>query len=186
LTLGQEKSDNELAVLASHGDENAFREILNRNRSKVLLICMRMLGNRTEAEEAAQDSFVKIYKHLRDYDPERSFMAWAAGITINECRDRLRKRARYKRTFVEVSDHKLNRAAATDTKDIENKSRLDAVEKGIEKLPDKLKEVLIMKAYGDYSYEEIAETMNIKLGTVMSRLYRAREKLTDILKLENR
>jgi RNA polymerase sigma-70 factor (ECF subfamily) len=181
LVLETDKTDNELAVLARQGNERAFREILGRYRLKLIGICMRMLRNKTEAEEAAQDSFVKVYTHLSDFDPERNFAAWIAGITINECRDRLRKRSRFKKTFVETSDLINQSAAAPEKIDLESKARLDAVEKAIEKLPEKLKEVLVLKAYGDYSYEEIAESLNIKSGTVMSRLFRAREKLTEIM-----
>jgi len=175
------KTDNELAGLSGRGDEKAFREILSRYRFKVLAICMRMLRNKTEAEEAAQDSFVKVYTHLDDFDPERNLAAWIAGITINECRDRLRKRTRFKKTFVETSDLIAQSAAANDKIDLESKARLEAVTEAIDKLPDKLKEVLILKAYGDYSYDEIAESLGIKSGTVMSRLFRAREKLTDLI-----
>ena len=180
MVLKTDKSDNELAVLAAGGNEQAFREILSRFRSKLIGISMRMLRNKTEAEEAAQDSFVKVYIHLSEFDPERNFAAWIAGITINECRDRLRKRSRFKKTFVETTDLISQSAAAPDKVDLENKARLDAVEEALEKLPDKLKEVLILKAYGDYSYDEIAESLGIKTGTVMSRLFRAREKLTEL------
>ena len=144
MVLLTDKSDNELAVLAASGDEPAFREILNRFRSKLIGICMRMLKNKTEAEEAAQDSFVKVYTHLNDFDPERNFAAWIAGITINECRDRLRKRTRFKKTFVETSDLISQSAAAPDKVDLENKARLDAVEefKAKPHLKSELREVL--------------------------------------------
>ena len=179
------KTDNELAVEASRGSEKAFREILSRNRSKILSICLRMLKNSTEAGEAAQDTFVKIYFHLKDYDPERSFSSWAASIAINECRDRLRKRTRFSQTFREITDFDIDRNQRPADNVYENRSRVEQVEKGIEALPENLKEVLVLKAYSEFSYEEIAEILKIKTGTVMSRLFRAREKLTEILKKDN-
>ncbi len=177
----KEMTDGELAVLASEGDERAFREILERYRQKTLGICLRMLRNSTEAEEAAQDSFVKIYLHLKDFDPQRGFMAWAAGITINECRDRLRKRARFKRRFREISDTDIDQSQAPVDTAYEKKRQVKLVENAVEKLPEKLKEVIVLRAYSDYSYEEIARALKIRIGTVMSRLYRAREKLTELL-----
>ena len=98
------KTDSELAVSALGGNERDFREIISRFRPRILSICLRMLKNQTEATEAAQDTFVKIYFHLRDYDPEKSFSSWAASIAINECRDRLRKRARFSQTFRELTE----------------------------------------------------------------------------------
>jgi RNA polymerase sigma-70 factor (ECF subfamily) len=185
LPADQGKTDNELAVSALNGNERDFREIISRFRPRILSICLRMLKNSTEATEAAQDTFVKIYFHLRDYDPEKSFASWAASIAINECRDRLRKRARFSQTFRELTDRDVNRAQTSADTDYESKRQVELVEKAIEQLPDKLKEVLVLKAYSEYSYEEIAEILKIKTGTVMSRLFRAREKLTEILEKEN-
>jgi len=182
---GSENSDNELAVSATNGDERAFREIISRYRSKILSICLKMLKNTVEATEAAQDTFVKIYFHLRDYDPERSFSSWAASIAINECRDRLRKRMRYSQRFRELTEGDADLKQARADNDYESRKRVELVENAIEKLPERLKEVLVLKAYGEYSYEEIAEILKIKTGTVMSRLFRAREKLTEILEKEN-
>ncbi|UCC78401.1 MAG: RNA polymerase sigma factor [Candidatus Zixiibacteriota bacterium] len=177
--------DNELAASASKGNERAFREIISRFRPRILSICLKMLKNSTEATEAAQDTFVKIYFHLKDYDPEKSFSSWAASIAMNECRDRLRKRKRYSQTFRELSDIDVDTRQTYADEDYESQKRVKRVEDAIEKLPEKLKEVLVLKAYGDYSYEEIAGILKIKIGTVMSRLFRAREKLTEMLEKEN-
>jgi RNA polymerase sigma-70 factor (ECF subfamily) len=179
------KPDNELAVSALNGNERDFREIISRFRPRILSICLRMLKNSTEATEAAQDTFVKIYFHLRDYDPEKDFASWAASIAINECRDRLRKRSRFSQTFRELTDRDVDLAQPQADTDYESKRRVQLVEKAIEELPEKLKEVLVLKAYSEYSYEEIAEILKIKTGTVMSRLFRARKKLTEILEKEN-
>lgn len=177
-----EMSDGELVGRVSGGDETAFREILRRYRERVLAICLRMLRNRIEAEEAAQDSFVKAYYHLGSFDKSRNFSAWIAGIALNECRDRLRQRSRFRRIFREVPDNYVESRLVSHEEDFEIKARIRAVENGIEKLPVKLREVLVLRAYADYSYEEIAGILNIEPGTVMSRLHRSRAKLTEILK----
>lgn len=180
-------SDGELAALSSEGNEQAFREILKRYRDKILAICLRMLNNRVEAEEAAQDSLVKAYYHLRDFDKARSLGAWIAGISINECRDRLRKRSRSRRIFKEADDGEIDRQqlqVGDDSDDL--KARVEAVEKAIELLPNKLREVLVLRAYADHSYEEMAEILKTRVGTVMSRLHRSRQKLMEILKKGNK
>jgi RNA polymerase sigma-70 factor (ECF subfamily) len=185
LPADSEKSDNELAVSASKGNERAFREIISRFRPKILSICLKMLKNSTEATEAAQDTFVKIYFHLKDFDPDKSFSSWAASIAINECRDRLRKRTRYSQTFRELTERDVDVKQTDAEVNYDMKKTVVRVENAIEKLPEKLKEVLVLKAYGEYSYEEIARILKIKTGTVMSRLFRAREKLTEILEEGN-
>jgi RNA polymerase sigma factor (sigma-70 family) len=181
LPAGGERSDSELAVSASRGNERAFREIISRYRPRIFSICLRMLRNKTEAMEAAQDTFVKIYFHLRDYDSERNFASWAASIAVNECRDILRKRTRFSQTFRELTDRDADLRQPNAGENYDLKKRVELVETAIDKLPEKLKEVLVLKAYGEYSYEEIAAILKIKTGTVMSRLFRAREKLTELL-----
>lgn len=178
-------SDGELVTQSSEGNEQAFREILRRYRDKVLAICIRMLRNRTEAEEAAQDSFVKIYFHLRDFDQARSFAAWIAGISINECRDRLRKRSRFQKVFREATESEVESQRTQRSDDYELKAKIEAVENAIERLPEKLREVLVLRAYADYSYEEIAEILKTRVGTVMSRLHRSREKLSEMLRMDD-
>ncbi len=174
-------SDIELVRLALRGDDKAFGQLLESNRPRVIAICLRMLGDRVEAEEAAQDSFVKIYFHLRDFDQTRDFTAWAASITMNECRDRLRRRTRHGRVFREISEVDAVSEPASANANDDCKEELAETEKAIEKLPDKLKEVLVLKVFGEYGYEEIAKVLGVKTGTVMSRLFRARQRLAEML-----
>jgi RNA polymerase sigma-70 factor, ECF subfamily len=185
LTVESGRSDGELVRLALRGEDKAFEELLAKNRQRILGICLRMLGDKIEAEEAAQESFVKIYFHLGDFDQTRDFAAWAAGVSMNECRDRLRRRVRHARVYREISelDGVQEPEALLDSEDCRN--QLTSVENAIEKLPAKLKEVLVLKAYSDLGYEEIAQTLKIKIGTVMSRLFRARQKLAEIISRGN-
>ncbi len=181
MTLPAGDRNIELVRLALRGDDKAFEQLLACHRQRIIGICLRMLGDRLEAEEAAQDSFVKIYFHLRDFDQAREFTAWAASIALNECRDRLRRKTRRGRVFRELSE--VDAALAPEPMNPNNdcKERLAAVEKAIEMLPSKLKEPLVLKVFGEYGYEEIAKILGIKTGTVMSRLFRARQRLTGLL-----
>jgi RNA polymerase sigma-70 factor (ECF subfamily) len=173
--------DAGLADLAESGNDKAFEVILQRYRQRMLRICLRMMGDVIEAEEAAQDIFVKVYYHLKDYDRKREFAVWCTAIAVNECRDRLRKRQRVSRTFRELNE--ADRAPAETGPDdcADSREKLAMVEKALEDLPEKLKEVIVLKAYGEYSYEEIAKILKIRLGTVMSRLFRARKRLTKLM-----
>jgi len=177
--LPAEISDIELVRLVLQGNDKAFEQLLARHRQKIVAICLRMLGDRVEGEEAAQDSFVKIYFHLKDFDQTRDFPAWAASVAMNECRDRLRRRVRRNKAFREINE--LDGVSEPEVlADVnESKEQLASVEQAIENLPEKLKEVLVLKAYGDNSYEEIAKILKIRIGTVMSRLFRARRQLAE-------
>jgi RNA polymerase sigma factor (sigma-70 family) len=177
--VGNDGGDIEHVRQALAGDDKAFEQLLLCHRQRILGICLRLLGDRIEAEEAAQESFVKIYFHLKDFNQSRDFSAWAASIAMNECRDRLRRRVRRSKVYREVTE--FDSVQETDTGVIESQERLTKVEKAIETLPSKLKEVLVLKAYGNYGYDEIAQILKVKIGTVMSRLFRARRKLTDIV-----
>jgi RNA polymerase sigma factor (sigma-70 family) len=174
-------SDSELVGLTLHGEDKAFEQLLTRHRQRILGICFRLLGDKIEAEEAAQESFVKIYFHLKEFDQTRDFAAWAASVSMNECRDRLRKRTRHSTRYREISegDGVQEPEVLSDSNDY--REQLSTVEEAIEKLPPKLKEVLVLKAYGEYGYEEIAQALKVKIGTVMSRLYRARQKLAELI-----
>ena len=176
-----EKTDSELvtAVLAGHAD--LFGEILNRYRTKIMSICLKMLHDRLEAEEAAQEAFVKIYQHLEDFDLARSFIAWAGVIAMNECRDRQRRSIRQRRLFTDLEKADFRIENSPQENSLNSAQDLQRVEMAIDKLPPDLKEIIILKAYGEYSYDDIAKMLNVRLGTVMSRLFRAREKLTELL-----
>lgn len=176
-----DKSDSELVVATLSGNQNAFKEMLNRYRSRILAICIKMLKDRTDAEEAAQDIFVKIYLHLSEFEHSRSFITWAGTIAANECRDRLRKSTRKKRLFTELEKADIEGDPVIPAFEENQEMNLNRVEKAIEQLPENLKEIIVLKAYGNYSYEQIAEILKVRLGTVMSRLFRARKKLTDLL-----
>jgi RNA polymerase sigma factor (sigma-70 family) len=175
------QTDNELAGLAAKGDDKAFDCLLQRHRQRIVCICLRMLHNRVESEEAAQDSFVKIYFHLKEFDLSRDFAVWTTSIAINECRDRLRKRVRFNRSFRELDENVIAAEPEHLSNDDNSRIALGQVEKAIEKLPQKLREVIVLKAFGDHSYEEIAGILNVRIGTVMSRLFRARRKLADMI-----
>jgi RNA polymerase sigma-70 factor (ECF subfamily) len=173
--------DATLVGRAVAGAERAFEILLQRHRNGVLRICMRMLGDRILAEEAAQDIFVKIYYHLREFDTHRQFKIWCSAIAINECRDRLRKRQRGLRTFTALTEAEKEQVSESSDDCEAAREKLQRVEMALDELPVKLKEVVVLKAYGEYSYEEIAKILKVRLGTVMSRLFRARQKLAEII-----
>jgi RNA polymerase sigma-70 factor, ECF subfamily len=161
------------------GDHEAFAEILYSFQDAVYNLCYRMLSDAGEAEDAAQEAFLKAYNNLSRYDHNRSFKTWILSIASNHCIDRLRKRRMH---FVSIdepipatlslaSDDPLpEQATISHQRSAEMQALLDELE------PDYCLAVILRYWY-DYSYAEIAEQMETTESAIKSRLFRARKML---------
>ncbi len=160
------------------GDESAFRILVQRHKEKVRNIIYLTLNNSEVIDDLAQEVFITVYRNLKNFRFESQFTTWLYRITVNKCKDYLRKKnVRKIFTPLKEADDKLEFDNSVEKKDI---SRI--VMDAIQKLPYKLRVPLLLKDIEGFSYQEIAETMNIELGTVKSRIFRAREGLKEILK----
>ena len=172
------RDENKLFEEFAAGDKQAFSEIMKKYRNKSLNFAYRYLGDFDEAEDAAQDCFVKIYFNCRRFDPSRPFDPWFFSILTNCCRDRLRHRNRFTR-FIE----RLRSVAGIEgsPEDIYREDNSYILNKAIQKLSPSIREIIAFRFSQDLSYQEIAETLKISQGTVMSRLFRAKRDLEKIL-----
>ncbi len=180
-------SEAELAKLSIAGNENAFAELVERHQKAVYSLCYRMLGNACEAEDAAQEAFLRAYAQLRRYDPERSFKTWLLSIASHHCIDRLRKRHVQ---YLSIDDEPLQvhpalREQRPGPEDAalrqEQSDRIQALLAGLG--PDS-RSALVMRYWYDLSYEEIAATTGCTVSAVKSRLHRARLTLGEMLQPE--
>jgi RNA polymerase sigma factor (sigma-70 family) len=178
------ESDIELITRARSGDEMAFRALLNRYQRGVYGICLRMIRNRDEAADLAQESFVKVFSMLDRYNPSYAFSSWLFKITTNLCIDFMRKRRI--ETFamdepIESEKGDIQRQYETPEPDPEQellrKETMERLNEAIEKLPPHYRIMLILRHQENLSYEEIAASLDIPLGTVKARIHRAREML---------
>jgi RNA polymerase sigma factor (sigma-70 family) len=177
-----------LVARARAGDERAFRTLLEKYERAVFSICLRMVRNRDEATDLSQESFIKVFGSLDRYNPAFAFSSWLFKITSNLCIDYLRKRRIT--TFamdepVETERGEFTRQyVAPDPTPDETLSRNEKMQKldaGIAALPEHYRIMLILRHQEDLSYEEIADSLSIPLGTVKARIHRAREMLKTIL-----
>ncbi len=175
-----------LIINAKEGDTAAFAGLVRLYQDRVYSLCRQLLGNAHEAEDAAQDSFIKAYRNLRHFTPDASFYTWLYRITVNTCLD-YRKRpffgalwttSREGEEFLtwEIADE------LSPERLYEAKQLGQALQRALDKLSLKLKTVIILREMEGLSYEEIAEVLDISMGTVKSRLSRAREELFAALK----
>ncbi|HET6349956.1 MAG TPA: sigma-70 family RNA polymerase sigma factor [Candidatus Krumholzibacteria bacterium] len=182
------EEDIQLVARCRAGDERAFRALLEKYERAVFSICLRMVRNRDEAADLAQEAFIKVFGSLDKYNPAYAFSSWLFKITSNLCIDHLRKRRIT--TFamdepVEGEKGEYTRQyVAPDLPPDETFSRdekMRRLEEGIAALPEHYRIMLVLRHQEDMSYEEIAESLSIPLGTVKARIHRAREMLKSIL-----
>jgi RNA polymerase sigma factor (sigma-70 family) len=165
------------------GDTNAFAVLVNRYKDIVFSLSLKMLKDREEAEEVAQDTFLKIYKSLSKFNGESKLSTWIYKVTFNTCLDRLRKNKR--------SQAVESRADFTEQEAISVLNVLDSIEEGernlviqdcLRELPGEDGFLLTLYYFQEQSLDEIAKVIGISPNNVKIRLYRSRKKLAILLK----
>jgi RNA polymerase sigma-70 factor (ECF subfamily) len=160
------------------GDESTFNNLVQRHKEKVRNIIYLTIGNHDLVDDIAQEVFLTVYKNLNNFRFESQFTTWLYRITVNKCKDHLRK-MKIRNIFspIKDSEEELGYNPTPDDSDIK-----EIVQNAIAKLPEKLRIPLLLKDIEGLSYQEIAESVQCEIGTVKSRIFRAREGLRDILK----
>jgi len=177
-------SDEELVRSFLDGDSAAFEELVNRYESTIMNMAYRLLGNRSDASDVCQEVFVLLLRKLGSFRGEAKFSTWLYRVSLNACHDHARRMKRH------IS---LSESPGEDLPEMEQRlpdSRIDlpeisveraelqeTVQECISRLPYKFKEVIYLHDIRGYNYKEVAEILDISLGTVKSRLNRARNRL---------
>jgi RNA polymerase sigma-70 factor (ECF subfamily) len=183
---GREGGGGEILRLVDHarsGDQRAFREIVVRYRRAVYGLARGMMGTHEDADDATQETFVRVFQALDRYDPRYSFYTWVRSITVRLCINELEKRRR-RRTGTIEDEGFLERVPAGNPDPLENLSAKEAagrVERAVSGLPVEQRSVFVLRVKEEMSYQEIAEALDISIGTVMSRLHRARRRVMERL-----
>lgn len=159
------------------GEEVMFNELVRRHKEKVRNIIYLSLSERDSVDDIAQEVFITVYKNLKNFRFESQFTTWLYRITVNKCKDHLRRKA-VRRVIVPIKDSSEDPGYEFSP---EQSNTKEIVRYAISKLPDKMRIPLVLKDLEGFSYQEIAETMNCEIGTVKSRIFRARENLKKIL-----
>jgi RNA polymerase sigma-70 factor (ECF subfamily) len=166
---------------AMDGDEDSFAEIVYTFQDSVYNLCYRMLGERTEAEDATQEAFLRAYLNLSRYDQNRSFKTWVLTIASNHCIDRIRKRRMQFTSIDEPTPATL--ALSSDDPLPEqvtlSNERSQEVQELLDELQSDYRAAVVLRYWYDYSYAEIAEIMDTTESAIKSRLFRARQMLAE-------
>ncbi len=160
------------------GDESTFALLVQRHKEKVRNIIYLTMSSSNSVDDIAQDVFLTVYRNLNNFRFESQFTTWLYRITVNKCKDYMRKsKIRNIFTPIKEAEGKSDDSSIPESNDIST-----IVHKAIKELPEKLRVPLLLKDIEGMSYQEIAETVECEIGTVKSRIFRAREGLKNILK----
>ena len=159
------------------GDKSAFQILVKRHKEKVRNIIYITMNNSALVDDIAQEVFITVYRNLKNFRFESQFTTWLYRVTVNRCKDYLR-RINVRKIFSPIEDGFEVSEYSTPA---ENNDISKIVMDAISKLPVKLRMPLILKDIEGFSYQEISETLKCEMGTVKSRIFRGREKLKEIL-----
>ena len=159
------------------GDKSAFQVLVKRHKEKVRNIVYLTMNNSALVDDIAQEVFITVYRNLKNFRFESQFTTWLYRITVNRCKDYLR-RMNVRKIFSPLDESYEVSEYSTP---VENNDISKIVMDAIAKLPVKLRMPLTLKDIEGFSYQEISETLNCEMGTVKSRIFRGREKLKEIL-----
>jgi len=185
-------NDYDLVRAFKEGNSLAFEKIVVKYQDRIFNLCYRFLGDLQDAEDTAQEVFIKVFKALKRFRSESSFYTWIYRIAVNTCKNRI-KSLDYRRTkknveLADETDRKINRVITSvntgNNPDelIEKKERMKQIQIVINNLPSDQKAVIILRDIEGLSYDEISTVTGRKLGTVKSKLSRARNDLRKKLK----
>ncbi len=180
--MGTNLLDAELVARVQAGDRGAFDILVQKYQSKVINLVGRYVSDQAECQDIAQDAFVKAYRAIGNFRGDSQFYTWLYRITANTAKNYLASRARKSPGYAVDVEDAQHFEGESGLKEYANPERLlltdeirDTVFKAIERLPEDLKSAITLRELDGLSYEEIAEVMDCPIGTVRSRIFRARD-----------
>jgi RNA polymerase sigma-70 factor (ECF subfamily) len=189
--MGLEISDKHLVERFQQGDQQAFEQIIERYEQKVWQLAMRLTGDQQDAYDLSQEAFLKVYRYLTQFRGQSNFSTWLYRVVTNSFYDEMRKRKRRPQVAVSLDstittkDGELTRelpSFAAGPEDLALQCELQqTVRTALARLPEEYRVVLVLRDLEDHSYEEIASILRLNLGTVKSRISRARLALRKLL-----
>lgn len=161
------------------GDIEAFNQLVEAYQTPVYNLCFRMLGDHYEAEDAAQETFMRAYKSIKRYDINRPFSTWLLSIAAHYCIDQVRKRRMTKISLDDLPYQQVSDPAPGPEIALSQNERRDQVKELLDSLGAEDRAAIVMRYWYDFSYEEISESLNLTVSAVKSRLHRARRALAE-------
>jgi RNA polymerase sigma-70 factor (ECF subfamily) len=174
-------SDSELIARFKKGDPSAFEAVVLRYQDRIYNLCRYMLRDPRDVQDAAQDVFLKAYRALQDLRPDSSLYTWFYRIAVNTCLD-YKRRSQREALRNEPLAEDLPSDEPFPEQRYESREITEAIQLALQKLPAKLRAVMVLREIEGCSYEEISQILRTSVGTVKSRISRSREQLRHLLK----
>ena len=179
--------ENEIIAKVTAGDVNAYAELVEEYQTRVYNLALKMLGNDADAQDIAQEAFLKAYRALDMFRGESGFSSWMYRLTTNLCIDFLRKEKKNRADSItvirndepeeqEIPDLRYNPETVLERQELRG-----AIKSALMELGPEYRQAVVMRELGGMSYAEIADELEIELGTVKSRIARARQKMRSFL-----
>lgn len=189
----RDKTDQDVVALAKQGVEEAYRELIRRYERPVFSLIFRMVRNRELAEDLSQETFIKVLNAIQSYRPEFKFSSWVFKIANNASIDHIRKRELDTLSLegsphadtpelIEATALQISERGEDQLAEVENRELGGTIERAIEQLRPEYRSCILLRHVEGRSYEEIAEVLNLPLGTVKTYIHRARNELRILLK----
>ncbi len=184
------KEDYRLVMLARDGDQKAYAELMSRYRDAIFFMLLKMVNNRDDADDLTIETFGKAFKNIHQYSPQFAFSTWLFKIATNNCIDYLRKK---RATLVSIDQgHNgdeesvrpivLEANVLTPEETMIKSQKAKLMKTVVATLKPRYRQLIELRYFKEFSYEEISEELELPLGTVKAQLFRARELLFNILK----
>lgn len=188
--MGEREVDQQLVVRAQHGDQQAFGLLVSKYQRKLARLLSRLIRDPAEVEDVAQETFIKAYRALGSFRGDSAFYTWLYRIGINTAKNYLVSQGRRAPTRTEFDSEEAENFEEGDLlRDINTPERMlfskeigETVNAAMEALPDELRTAIVLREIEGMSYEDIAKMMDCPIGTVRSRIFRAREAVAEKLK----
>jgi RNA polymerase sigma-70 factor (ECF subfamily) len=179
--MNQEIADSDLKLIrrVKSGEAQAFDVLMQRYATRIYQVIYGMVHNQADTQDLSQETFIHAYEGIKGFNEKYRFYTWLYRIAINLCINHWKRRKPAQLVPIENGESYADPNPATDPAAMDLRR---AVEKRLAQLPEEQKTVFVLRTFEEMSYQEIAEVLGISIGTVMSRLSRAREKLKELLK----
>ena len=173
-------SENELITALKGGEENAYTEVLNLHKQQISKTVVGMLGSVPEAEDVAQEVFIRFFRNIANFKGDSKIATYLTRIAINLSLNEIEKRKRKWKVFYS-GDYAEEKITAASVVLYEEDDRIDLLKRATLRLEKKYREVVVLRASQGYSFKEIAEIIQVPIGTVLTRYSRAQKKLIKML-----
>lgn len=184
-TMTAPTEEQSLVLAAREGSQDAFRTIVERYSARLFDVVLRIAGERADAEEVVQETFLRAWRNLSHFQFDSALFTWLYRIAVNAAVDVAKKRRRRTVVSLDAGETPLHEgiegATGSPSGALEKSDAIAWVRAAIDALPEPFRSILVMREYGDLSYEELAAALHVPKGTVESRLFRARMRMRDWL-----